>query len=96
MEDQREPPSARFEFPSMLYDLLEDCTFGDDKDIVSWESHGQTFKIHKRDEVSIRCFDADCIPSCRVLNGCISCLSVRLEGIAPIFQGKVRKLPLLA
>jgi hypothetical protein len=45
-------PSARFEFPKMLYKMLEDCTF-DEKycKIVSWHPHGLAFKVHNRDEL---------------------------------------------
>ncbi len=52
-----EGPSARFEFPIMLYDMLEDCTFGNDKEIVSWEPHGRTFKIRNREDVSFNAFN---------------------------------------
>ncbi len=43
--------SARFEFPSMLYDMLEDVS----KDpklskIVSWMPHGRAFKVHRPDD----------------------------------------------
>lgn len=45
-------PSARFEFPKMLYKMLEDCTFDEQYcDIVSWQSHGLAFKVHNRDEL---------------------------------------------
>jgi len=45
-------PSARFEFPKMLFKMLEDCTF-DEKycKIVSWRPHGLAFKVHNRDEL---------------------------------------------
>jgi hypothetical protein len=45
-------PSARFEFPKMLYKMLEDCTF-DEKycKIVSWRPHGLAFKVHNRDDL---------------------------------------------
>ncbi|KAG7338186.1 HSF-type DNA-binding protein [Nitzschia inconspicua] len=45
-----EPPSARFEFPIMLYSMLEDCTFDDElRHIVSWQPHGLSFKVHDRE-----------------------------------------------
>mmetsp|Transcript_36862 Transcript_36862/g.41174 ORF Transcript_36862/g.41174 Transcript_36862/m.41174 type:complete len:880 (+) Transcript_36862:49-2688(+) len=47
-----EPPSARFEFPKMLYTMLEDCTFDEDLyKIVSWQPHGLAFKVHNREEM---------------------------------------------
>jgi hypothetical protein len=67
MAAPRAAPSARFEFPSMLYDLLEECTFGDDKEIVSWEPHGHTFKIHNREQVSFGCYP-HIIPSTATAN----------------------------
>lgn len=46
----REPPSARFEFPIMLYAMLEECTFDDElSKIVSWQPHGLSFKVHDRE-----------------------------------------------
>ena len=45
-------PSARFEFPKMLYAMLEDCTFDEELfKIVSWQPHGLAFKVHKREEL---------------------------------------------
>ncbi|KAL3921119.1 MAG: hypothetical protein SGILL_002915, partial [Bacillariaceae sp.] len=45
-----DPPSARFEFPIMLYGMLEECTFDDDlSQIVSWQPHGLSFKIQDRE-----------------------------------------------
>ena len=45
-------PSARFEFPKMLYAMLEDCTFDEELfKIVSWQPHGLAFKVHNREEM---------------------------------------------
>jgi hypothetical protein len=45
-----DPPSARFEFPIMLYGMLEECTFDDTYSrVVSWQPHGLSFKIHDRE-----------------------------------------------
>lgn len=50
MAPERPTGSARYEFPIMLYSLLEDCTFDDELcKIVSWQPHGLSFKIHDRD-----------------------------------------------
>jgi len=44
--------SARFEFPKMLYKMLEDCTFDERYcHIVSWQPHGLAFKVHNRNEL---------------------------------------------
>ena len=44
-----DPPSTRFEFPIMLYGMLEECTFEDTYSrVVSWQPHGLSFKIHDR------------------------------------------------
>ena len=46
-----EPPCARFEFPSMLYDMLEDVSEDPTKsEIVSWQPHGLAFRVHKPQE----------------------------------------------
>lgn len=48
----KELPSARFEFPKMLYEMLEDCTFdGDLCRIISWQDHGLAFKVRNREEM---------------------------------------------
>jgi len=45
-------PSARYEFPKMLYNMLEDCTFDENYcKIVSWQPHGLAFKVHNREEL---------------------------------------------
>jgi hypothetical protein len=50
MSHNKEPPSARFDFPIMLYGMLEDCTFDENLSrIVSWQPHGLSFKVHDRD-----------------------------------------------
>ncbi|KAL3908500.1 MAG: hypothetical protein SGILL_008457 [Bacillariaceae sp.] len=50
MAGEEIPPSARFEFPRMLYGMLEECTFDDNYNkIVSWQDHGLSFKIHDRE-----------------------------------------------
>ena len=44
--------SARFEFPKMLYKMLEDCTFDEQNcKIISWQPHGLAFRIHNREEL---------------------------------------------
>ncbi len=49
---QQTEQSARFEFPKMLYNMLEDCTFDERySHIVSWQPHGLAFKVHNRDEL---------------------------------------------
>ena len=49
---EKQPPSARFEFPKMLYAMLEDTTFDEELcKIVSWQSHGLAFKVHDREEM---------------------------------------------
>lgn len=47
--------SARFEFPSMLYDMLEDVS-GDPRlaRIVSWMPHGRAFRVHKPDDFEVK------------------------------------------
>ena len=45
-------PSARFEFPKMLYNMLQDCTYDENYcKIISWQPHGLAFKVHNRDEL---------------------------------------------
>jgi HSF-type DNA-binding len=54
-----EKKSVRFEFPSMLYDLLEDVS--DDparSGIVSWMPHGRAFRVHDGNK-----FDTDVMPN---------------------------------
>eukprot|EP00531_Pseudo-nitzschia_arenysensis_P006472 CAMPEP_0116122016 /NCGR_PEP_ID=MMETSP0329-20121206/3995_1 /TAXON_ID=697910 /ORGANISM="Pseudo-nitzschia arenysensis, Strain B593" /LENGTH=801 /DNA_ID=CAMNT_0003615847 /DNA_START=137 /DNA_END=2542 /DNA_ORIENTATION=+ len=51
-QQQQAEQSARFEFPKMLYNMLEDCTFDERySHIVSWQPHGLAFKVHNRDEL---------------------------------------------
>lgn len=53
-----EKQSARFLFPSMVYDMLEEVS--DDpklSKIVSWMPHGRAFKVHRPDD-----FEAQVMP----------------------------------
>ena len=46
-----EPPSARFEFPSMVYDMLQEVSKDRElSHIVSWMPHGRAFRVHKPSE----------------------------------------------
>jgi hypothetical protein len=50
--------SARFEFPSMVYDMLEEVSYDPKASkIVSWMPHGRAFKVHKPDN-----FEAEVMP----------------------------------
>lgn len=47
-----EGESARYEFPKMLYRMLQEVSADPvDSKIVSWQEHGRSFKVHNREEV---------------------------------------------